>query len=93
MKQSRYDSSIHKGTQPIRVLNGNILNWFENADVSKNYQSQIRYHGSFLTTSILDETTITIETTESLPLGQSVVIYKDNRVIGGGIIDKVVSSS
>jgi hypothetical protein len=32
MKQSRYDSTSHNGTQPIRVLNGNILNWFENAE-------------------------------------------------------------
>jgi len=30
MKQSKYNPAVHDGTQQIRVLNGNILHWFEN---------------------------------------------------------------
>jgi hypothetical protein len=32
VKQSFYDPTSHIGTQPIRVLTGNILHWFENAE-------------------------------------------------------------
>lgn len=46
MKKSIYDSKIHKGTQPIRVLNGNILNWFENAekDFLETLKDEVKYN-------------------------------------------------
>jgi hypothetical protein len=46
MKQSRYDSAIHHGTQPIRVLNGNVLHWFENAekDFLETLKGEVNYN-------------------------------------------------
>lgn len=46
MKQSKYDSAVHQGTQPIRVLNGNILYWFENTekDFLENLKDEVSYN-------------------------------------------------
>lgn len=64
--------------------------WHLDIDFNQKYTAQIRYHGSFIDCEIVDENTIKLFTDEIISLGQSVVIYKDERVVGGGIMDEIV---
>lgn len=57
-------------------------------EFGKEYFGQIRYHGNLIPLIFEDEKTIILNTKEPIPLGQSLVIYEDDIVVGGGIIDK-----
>jgi len=65
------------------------VNWHSTPVLGKPYTSQIRYHGALIETVVLDDTSITLNTTEALPVGQSVVIYYGETVVGAGIIESV----
>jgi tRNA-uridine 2-sulfurtransferase len=69
------------------------INWLSEREERKEYHAQIRYHGSLIPVIINSENEITIDTTEPLPLGQSIVIYDGDTIVGGGVIDLVLSSS
>jgi tRNA-specific 2-thiouridylase len=58
----------------------------EKIDFSKKYVGQIRYHGAYIPLILHSPTEVTLNYDEALPLGQSLVIYDDEKVIGGGII-------
>jgi hypothetical protein len=47
MKISWYDNTIHKGTQPIRVLSENIILWFENTYPTflEDLRNEVTYNG------------------------------------------------
>jgi tRNA-specific 2-thiouridylase len=62
-------------------------NWFINPETDTGYTAQIRYHGKFLPAKVINETTITLSSDEVIPLGQSIVVYQDEDIIGGGVID------
>jgi tRNA-specific 2-thiouridylase len=62
-------------------------NWFMEPEQGTAYTAQIRYHGILLKAEVLDAKTVVLECDESIPLGQSLLIYKDSMVIGGGVID------
>ncbi len=64
-------------------------NWIEEVQKGKKYEAQFRYHGERIPAIPTDEG-IKIEYDGNLPLGQSLVLYEGPRLIGGGIIDKVV---
>ncbi len=66
-------------------------NWFITPVKDTVHTAQIRYHGTLLPTAILDEHTITLTCNEAIPLGQSVVIYEGERVVGGGTIDFLIN--
>ncbi|MBY0328964.1 tRNA 2-thiouridine(34) synthase MnmA [Patescibacteria group bacterium] len=63
------------------------MNWYTKPDEHKTYTSQIRYHGALIGTEYIDEQTIKLHTIEVLPLGQSVVLYDGEKVVGAGIIE------
>lgn len=63
------------------------INWIEQPVKRKKYQSQLRYHGELIDTKIIDEKTVELATGEVVPLGQSLVIYDGEKIVGGGIID------
>jgi tRNA-specific 2-thiouridylase len=65
-------------------------NWTIIPDFNKSYTAQIRYHGSLLETMFINDYIITLTTDEPIPLGQSVVVYNGDNVVGGGVIDAVV---
>jgi len=69
------------------------VNWHHRPSADKEYSGQIRYHGALLNVTVVNDSTITLQTTEALPVGQSVVMYEGNSVIGAGIIDKVQNLS
>ena len=63
------------------------VNWFIAPEQSKKYTAQFRYHGALMDAKVLDEKTIVLSAEEIVPLGQSLVIYEGDTVIGGGVID------
>ncbi|HZL07657.1 MAG TPA: tRNA 2-thiouridine(34) synthase MnmA [Candidatus Dormibacteraeota bacterium] len=64
------------------------LHWI-NAQPSqtKDYQARLRYRGPLVACSINDKNLILKEPQRGLAAGQSAVIYDNDRVLGGGIID------
>lgn len=63
-------------------------NWIEKAEDGK-YTSQIRYHGELIKTRF-EKGEIFLSYDGVIPLGQSLVVYENDRLVGGGIIDNVV---
>jgi len=45
MKINRFNPATHKGTQPIRVLQYNVIQWFENSDSIKEMKEVINKQG------------------------------------------------
>lgn len=64
--------------------------WHIDIDFDKSYTAQIRYHGEFINCKIKDTDTIELHTDELISLGQSVVIYDQNRIMGGGIMESIL---
>jgi tRNA-specific 2-thiouridylase len=52
-------------------------------------EARIRYHGVRIPITLKTETEVLIETTEPIALGQSLVMYRDDILVGGGIIDSI----
>lgn len=61
-------------------------NWYIEPKKGECYQAQIRYHGALMDMVVVDKNTVRISTTEVLPLGQSLVIYEGETVVGAGIV-------
>jgi tRNA-specific 2-thiouridylase len=64
-------------------------NWTSNYEKDISYTAQTRYHGTLLETKIINDHTVELISDEAVPLGQSLVIYDGETVIGGGVIDTV----
>ena len=67
-------------------------NWMITPKIDTAYTAQIRYHGALLEAILSNDHTITLTTDEPIPLGQSLVLYDGETVIGGGVIEAVVQS-
>ena len=73
----------------IAVVTLRQPNWFVIPKTDTSYTAQIRYHGSLLPARYINENTVSIEIQESIPYGQSVVLYDGDILIGGGVIDSI----
>ena len=80
-----------QSTQPNeqQMLTLRNVNWFSRTDPSKQYTAQIRYHGSLIKAHIQDEKTVDLSYNGVIALGQSLVLYDGEMLVGGGIIDCV----
>lgn len=78
-----------EGTTATATIGLRDINWSSSWQKDAAYTAQIRYHGALLAARLSDEQTIELATDEGIPLGQSVVVYDGDRVIGGGVIDRV----
>ena len=78
------DEVSRKRTVTLREFN--LINDIE---TNAHYLAQVRYHGKKYPVSILENNTVVIEADDTIPLGQSLVIYKDDVLVGGGVIDNV----
>ncbi|MDB5254859.1 MAG: tRNA (5-methylaminomethyl-2-thiouridylate)-methyltransferase, tRNA-specific 2-thiouridylase [Candidatus Nomurabacteria bacterium] len=76
-----------KNTSGKVTVNLRDTNWFIDPEQGTAYTAQIRYHGTLLKAEVLNDKTILLEGDEAIPLGQSLLVYKDDIVIGGGVID------
>lgn len=73
-----------KGKQKEFMLEN--TNWFTAPSEAKNYLAQIRYHGAFLPCQIKGPKIIFTDHIQDLAAGQSVVVYDDKKVMGGGVV-------
>lgn len=65
-------------------------NWFVDPERGGKYIAQIRYHGTVADVEMVDPKTVQLSIAEAIPLGQSMVIYQGEKVIGGGVIDFLI---
>ncbi|MCC7160830.1 tRNA 2-thiouridine(34) synthase MnmA [Candidatus Nomurabacteria bacterium] len=77
-------SQIKSKKQIISLRN---TNW-QKLSKSK-VEAQIRYHGELIPTKIIDQETVEITHEGTVAEGQSLVLYKKDELVGGGIIEKV----
>ena len=55
-----------------------------------SYEAQVRYHGELIPAKVTNTTTVELAYKGVIPLGQSLVLYKGDRLVGGGIIDQTI---
>ena len=79
----------NKDISDVQNIKLREVNWIEKYDIGKKYKSQIRYRVSFLETDIIDNNHVILKINERISLGQSLVIYDGDILVGGGIIDVV----
>jgi len=65
------------------------VNWHTEPNIDTAYTAQIRYHGALLPVRVIHQSLVSIETNEALPVGQSMVIYDKEVIVGAGIIDVI----
>ncbi len=75
-----------KGTVTLKLRDAN---WFIEPQTDILYTAQIRYHGELLPMTYIDTDTVALTCNEAIPLGQSVVMYGGEKVLGGGVIDYI----
>lgn len=82
-------------TQPKKAKTGKVTivlrdtNWIEVIDHRHTYTAQIRYHGEFIPVKIAKSGEVSMKYDGLIALGQSLVIYDGNVLVGGGVIDSV----
>jgi len=81
------NTETEKGTVTVKLRD---TNWMILLEKDISYTAQIRYHGNLLEAKIIDDTTIELTSDEYIPLGQSLVVYQGDIVIGGGVIDYLI---
>ncbi len=79
--------TVVSGVQKLKLRD---VNWIETIDTSKKYTAQIRYHGTLIEAKILSDREVQLAYDGLIALGQSLVIYDGEVLVGGGIIDEVV---
>jgi tRNA-uridine 2-sulfurtransferase len=84
---SHHKQSPHKGRQQTIILRD--ANWIEQPVIGKQYDMQVRYHGELLPVRVAADQSLVISHAGLLPLGQSAVLYYNETMLGGGIIDSV----
>lgn len=70
-----------------RTLTLRDVNWLGDFNVSIKYRAQIRYHGELIPTRVISDNSVVTEYEGVVPLGQSIVIYENDTIVGGGIIE------
>lgn len=74
------------GSMKVRLRESN---WMQEVYATSEYHAQIRYHGSLLPARVLDEHTVELAYDGLVALGQSLVLYDGDVLVGGGIIDEI----
>ncbi|MDQ5930907.1 MAG: tRNA-specific 2-thiouridylase MnmA, partial [Patescibacteria group bacterium] len=59
-------------------------------DLVDNITAQIRYHGELINAKVLSEDKIELSYKGVISEGQSLVLYRGETLVGGGVIDKVL---
>jgi tRNA-uridine 2-sulfurtransferase len=64
-------------------------NWFVETSSDTSYTAQLRYHGELHDVYVLDAHTVRMHKGTMIPLGQSLVVYDGEMLVGGGVIDEI----
>lgn len=78
--------SGEKGEQLITLRN---INFFEAFDTAKKYTAEVRYHGAKIPLEFRSQSQVVLSYSGPIPLGQSLVVYDNDAVVAGGIIEYV----
>lgn len=81
-------------TEMQRVSGNGVItlrdaNWLRPYSTTASYLAHIRYHGEDIPVTIVNDHTVTLEYKGVVALGQSMVIYDGDAVVGAGIIDAI----
>lgn len=75
----------------VKNIAGNTIklrdtNWLASPDTAKVFTAQIRYHGEHIPAKVINMETVELSYDGVIPLGQSLVVYDEDALIGGGVI-------
>jgi tRNA-specific 2-thiouridylase len=81
-------TSINKKEKQIISLRD--ANWFfDFKELEGEITAQIRYHGEFIPAKIISADTIELSYSGTIAEGQSLVLYQADKVVCGGVIEKI----
>ncbi len=89
------ENQLVVSTKPKKAKTGKVTialrdtNWIESIDHRHTYTVQIRYHGEFIPVKVAKSGDVTMKYDGLIALGQSLVIYDGDLLVGGGVIDSV----
>ncbi len=80
--------SSKKSVGFIQTITLRDVSWIEK--VMENCEAQIRYHGELIPAKVIDDRTVELSYQGVIAEGQSLVMYKEEKLIGGGVIDSIL---
>ncbi len=82
-----HDPKTNINSTDKRIITLRETSWIEKPE--GEVQAQIRYHGDLIPAKVLDEQTVELSYRGVIAEGQSLVLYKDENLAGGGVIDNI----
>lgn len=80
-----HDAKMNMGHGNTQTITLRDASWIEKP--TGDITAQIRYHGEFIPAKIVNENTVELTYKGVIALGQSLVLYQGENLIGGGVID------
>jgi tRNA-specific 2-thiouridylase len=80
--------SIKKSDSSSQTITLRDTSWLEK--IEGDCEAQIRYHGELIPAKITNSNTVELVYQGVIAEGQSLVLYKDEILVGGGVIEKVL---
>lgn len=81
-------TNLNKKEKQIITLRD--TNWFfDLKELEGDITAQIRYHGEFIPAKVVSAETIELSYSGTIAEGQSLVLYHGDKVVGGGVIEKI----
>ncbi len=82
-----HDSKTTVSEKEIQTIKLRDTSWIEKP--TGNIMAQIRYHGELIPAKIIDEHTVELLYQGVVAKGQSLVLYQEDRLVGGGVIENI----
>ncbi len=82
-------NSKSQTTKSKQLVTLREVSWLEVVRQDLTISAQIRYHGELIPAKVIDENTVELTHQGVIAEGQSLVLYKGETLVGGGIIEKV----
>lgn len=79
--------STKKSDKETQTITLRDTSWIESG--VKSCDAQVRYHGELIPATITDECTVELSYRGVVAEGQSLVLYKGETLIGGGVLDSI----
>lgn len=80
--------STKKSTGDTQTVSLRDISWIEK--IAGNCQAQIRYHGELIPATIINESSVELSYQGVIAEGQSLVLYSEEKLVGGGVIDSIL---